>query len=115
MAKKFNLQADAGSNFTQQISLSDEDGNALQVNYANGDPIYTSSAQLRKSTYSSNSVTFGTALANGSLTLTLTAAQTANIEQGRYSYDVELTTVANGYVTKVMAGIFAVKSEMTKI
>ena len=115
MAKKFNLQADAGSSFYQQISLTDQNGDDLQVNLANGQPIYTAAGQIRKSTYSANSVTFTTAIANGVLTLTLSANTTANIEQGRYMYDVELTTVANGYVTKVMAGIFSVKSEATKI
>ena len=87
MATKANISIDQGTSFSTQIDLTDE----------NDDPIdltaYTASAEIRR-WYSSTdaAATFtastGANTTAGILTLSLTAAQTSNLEYGRYVYDV---------------------------
>ena len=95
------------------LQLSDQNNDALQVTFANGDPIYTSSAMMRKSYYSSNATSFGTALANGVMTLTMNANVTVDVAGGRYVYDAELTS-SNG-VSRIIEGHVTVRPEATKI
>ena len=109
MSAHVNLIVEQGSNFYQELNLSDENGDALIVDEANDNPLYISSAQMRKSFQASNGVTFDTDLANGMLILTLTAEDTANIVAGRYVYSVELTgTIDGNTVSRIVEGIVTV-------
>jgi len=75
---------------------------------------YDVKAQLRKSYYSSNSVSFTTVLANasnGNISISLTASQTANLD-GRYVYDITANT-ANTTI-RIQEGIATVNLGVTR-
>jgi hypothetical protein len=117
MTQKVNLLIDQGSNFNQEIALSDENDDPLIVTAANGAPIFLSKSQMRKSYQAINAISFVTTLSNGHLTLSLSANATANIVAGRYVYDTELSSNATGsnVVTRIIEGIVTVKPEATKL
>lgn len=109
MATKANLYIDQGATFSTTVTLTD----------SNGDPInltgYTGAAQMRKSYTSSTSYAFTVTLGGvyGTITLGLTASATANISGGRYLYDVELTDTSN-IVSRVFEGIVTVNPNITR-
>lgn len=109
MATKANIIIDQGTTFSTIINLTDD----------NGDPInltgYTGDAEMRKHYTSSNSQSFSINLGgtSGTVTLSLTSAQTANLTPGRYVYDVEVTSGAN-VVSRIVEGIVTVTPEVTR-
>jgi hypothetical protein len=109
MATKANITIDQGTTFSTSISLTDE----------NGDPIdltgFTGRSQLRKHYTSSNSQSFTVSLnsSEGTVGLTLTANQTSNLVPGRYVYDVEVVSAAN-VVSRIVEGIVTVTPEVTR-
>lgn len=109
MATKANIIIDQGTTFSTVINLADE----------NGDPIdltgYTGDSEMRKHYSSSNSQSFTVSLggANGTVTLSLTSTQTANLVAGRYVYDVELRSGAN-VVSRIVEGVITVTPEVTR-
>jgi len=107
MASKANLVVDQGSTYSITINLDDVNGDPMDVSG------YTSRAQMRKHYTSSNAVTFTTAISNGSLTISLTSTQTANIVSGRYVYDAELIDRFDN-VTRIVEGIVTVTPEVTR-
>lgn len=108
MASKANLTIDQGTTFTTTITITDDDGNALDLTG------YTGAAQLRKHYTSSNSVNFTVSItpATGEVTLSLTANATSNIVAGRYVYDCELTN--SGTVSRVLEGIVTITPQVTR-
>lgn len=93
----------------------------ITLDGANGDTFnligYTASSQMRKSYYSSHAAaTFvvdtgdGT---EGSISMRLDAANTANIPAGRYVYDVYVEK-DDGYRARVLEGIVNVSPQVTK-
>lgn len=107
MASKANLVIDQGSTYSVSISISNSDGDPLNITG------YSSRAQLRKHYTSSNAVTFQTSLSTGEVGLSLTSAQTALLTPGRYVYDVELIDSSNN-VTRIVEGIVTVTPEVTR-
>jgi hypothetical protein len=107
MATKANLVIDQGSTFASSIDILDD--NDEPVNLTN----YTSRGQIRKHYTSTNSVSFTTTLSNGSLIISLTANQTANMVSGRYVYDLELVDPSNT-VLRILEGIVTVTPEVTR-
>ncbi len=109
MATKANIIIDQGTTFSTIINLTDD----------NGDPIdltgYTGDSEMRKHYTSSNSQSFSISLGgvNGTVTLSLTSTQTANLTPGRYVYDVEVTSGAN-VVSRIVEGIVTVTPEVTR-
>ena len=109
MATKANIIIDQGTTFSTVINLADD----------NGDPIdltgYTGDSEMRKHYSSSNSQSFTVSLggANGTVTLSLTSTQTANLVAGRYVYDVELRSGAN-VVSRIVEGVITVTPEVTR-
>lgn len=108
MASKANLIIDQGTTFSTTITVTDDDGNALDLSG------YTGAAQIRKHYTSSNSVSFNVSIsaATGEVTLSLTANATSNIVAGRYVYDCELTN--SGTVSRVLEGIVTVTPQVTR-
>jgi hypothetical protein len=108
MATKANLVIDQGTTFTTTLTVTDDDGTALDLTG------YTGSAQIRKHYTSSNSVSFNVAVSPGSgeVTLSLTANATSNITAGRYVYDCELTNT--GTVSRILEGIVTVTPQVTR-
>lgn len=109
MATKANIIIDQGTTFSTSIFITDE----------NGDPIdltsYTGVSQMRKHYTSSNSQSFSVSLGGnqGTVTLSLTSTQTANLTPGRYVYDVEITSGSN-VVSRIIEGIVTVTPEVTR-
>ena len=106
------LFLEQGATFHTSITLDDVSGEAFNLSS------YTASSQMRKSYYSSNaaatfSVSTGDNPSLGVITMSLDAANTANIYPGRYVYDVYLTNDLNSRV-RVLEGIINVTPQATK-
>ena len=100
MAALSNIYIDQGSDFTTTISLTDSNGDVLNLTG------YTALAQVRKSHGSTTiAATFTTVLTadSGQLALSLTDTVTAAMESGRYVYD-GLLTDGSGDKTRVLEG-----------
>jgi hypothetical protein len=105
------LFLEQGATFNTSITLDDVAGEAFNL-YT-----YTATSQMRKSYYSSNAAaTFSVSTGNdpslGVITMSLTAANTANIYPGRYVYDVYVTN--NTSRVRVLEGIVNVTPQATK-
>lgn len=104
---KTNLVIDQGTTYSANLVLKDQSNNDLDVTG------YQARGQIRKHYQSNTSVSLTTALSNGVVTISLTAAQTANITSGRYVYDVELIDGSNT-VTRPYEGIVTITPEVTR-
>ena len=105
------LFLEQGADFNTTITLDDVSG--APMNLAG----YTSTSQMRKSYYSSNasaSFSITTGGANGTITMNMTSANTANIYPGRYVYDVYITSVVGSNRVRVLEGIVNVLPQVTK-
>lgn len=109
MATKANLVIDQGSTFTTDLSMTDDEGDPLNLTG------YTSNSQIRRWYTSSNaSATFTTSINGnaGVVTLSLTANQTSNITAGRYVYDVEISDGA--IISRIVEGTVTVTPQVTR-
>jgi len=108
MATKSNLTIDQGSNYSITVDLTTANGSAMDL------AGYTGRGQMRKSPSSSTAKDFTVAVANnGIVTLSMSAAYTANITAGRWLYDVEVISDSD-VVTRVLEGIVTVTPEITR-
>jgi hypothetical protein len=77
---------------------------------------YQSAAQMRKSYYSSTAYIIDTEItgtSNGEITLSITAANTANLPIGRMVYDLIVDDGA-GTITRVVEGIATILPSVTR-
>ena len=105
-----NLYIEQGATFSTSITLDDVYGDAYNL------VGYTANSQIRKSYYSSNTTAiFQTSINSntGSITLNLSAANTANIPAGRYVYDAKITDQSNN-VLRILEGIAEVLPSATR-
>lgn len=111
MAAYAELSLDQGTDYLGQLTLSNDDGTPLDVTGSTFD------CQIRKSYFSANSTAnLEMAIvdaANGVVSLTLDAANTANIKSGRYLYDIKRTD-ANNQVTRLVEGIITVTPQVSQ-
>lgn len=109
MATKANITIDQGTTFSTTISLTDDNGEPINLTG------YSGRSQMRKHYTSSNSQSFTVTLGEltGVVELGLTATQTANLVPGRYVYDVEVISGAN-VVSRIIEGIVTVTPEVTR-
>lgn len=112
MAAYVELYMDQGATFNNVINLTDDTTNA-NVNISG----YVVRSQMRRSYYSKNSsanlVCTITNAANGEITLSLGASNTASIKAGRYLFDLE-TVAPDNTVNRVLEGIITVTPEITR-
>jgi hypothetical protein len=108
MATRANIVIDQGAAFSAEINVTDDNDDIVDLSG------YTANAQMKKWYTSSNSVTFSTAISaeEGLVTISLTTAQTGDIEFGRYVYDVIIHD-ANNVSTKIVEGIATVTPTVT--
>jgi hypothetical protein len=112
MAALANLLIDQGASFSSTITVFNSDDTIFDLTG------YTGASQVRKS-YSSSSasatftVSFASDRSTGQVTLTLTPTQTAALEEGRYVYDVEVTS-SDSTVTRVLQGTVTVSPNATR-
>lgn len=110
MAAYSELTLEQYATFSTTVNVQDIQGDAL--NLAN----YSTAAQLRKSYYSSNAVSFNVFVSNistGEITMIMDSANTANISPGRYVYDLTITSPSN-VTTRVVEGIVNVLPGVTR-
>jgi len=108
MATINNIVIDQGTTYSFTFNLTNADGSAKDLSS------YTIAAQLRKSYYTSTATDFTTDTvdADGEITISLTATQTANLKAGRYVYDIEID---DGTETlRILEGIVTVTPEVTR-
>lgn len=106
-----NLYIEQGTSFSTTITIDDVYGDVFDLTN------YTAQSQIRKSYYSANTTaTFTTAVnsGQGSITLSLSSAVTANIAPGRYVYDTKIIGTINGQVTRILEGIVDVSPSVTR-
>ena len=104
------LLIEQGATFSTTVNVEDTAGSA--VNLTN----YIASSQMRKSYYSSTYSTISSVItgnANGEITMTMTAANTANLTPGRYVFDLVITAPTT-IKTRVVEGIIVVSPGVTQ-
>jgi hypothetical protein len=110
MAAYVELYMDQGTTFNNIINITDDVTNAY-VNIAG----YVVTSQMRRSYYSANAtaniVCSITNAANGEVTLSLAAANTANIRPGRYLFDVKSVNTSN-VTSRILEGIITVTPQV---
>ena len=110
MATKANLVIDQGSTFSTDLTLQDEYGDPLALSG------YVANSQIRKWYTSTTAVNFVLDIPNptdGTIELSLAANVTANMEYGRYVYDIYI--VKENLVLRVVEGILTVTPEVTQL
>jgi hypothetical protein len=111
MATINNLYVDAGSTYSNIITVSASNGQPLNLTG------YSVASQMRKSYQSSTSYAFTASIyeaSTGKIRLQLTDEQSALIPAGRWLYDVEITS-AGGATTRVVEGIVTVQPQITQV
>ena len=97
------------ANYSTTINVEDVQGDAVNLTS------YTASAKMKKSHYSSTYNQFNVSISNastGELTMSMSAANTANLSPGRYFYDLVITSPTNEK-TRVIEGIAVVTPGVT--
>lgn len=110
MAAYTELNVEQYATFSTTVNVEDSAGAAVNL-YG-----YTVASQIRKSYYSSTANSFTTTvtgIANGEITMAMTAANTANLTPGRYLYDLVITA-PSGTKTRVVEGIVNVLAGVTQ-
>lgn len=111
MAAYLEITIEQGANLTSVVTVNDAQGDAVNLT------TYSASSQLRKSYYSSSANTLTatvTGNANGQITLSMTAANTALLTPGRYVYDLVITNSTDNSKTRVIEGTAIVLPSVTR-
>lgn len=111
MAAYLELTLEQGANLTSVVTVNDAQGDAVNLT------TYSAASQLRKSYYSSSANTLTATItgnANGEITLTMTAANTALLTPGRYVYDLVITNSTDNSKTRVIEGTAIVLPSVTR-
>ena len=111
MAAYVEITIEQGANLTSTVTVSDVQGDAVNLTS------YTAAAQLRKSYYSSTANTLSaiiTGNSKGQITLSMTAANTANLTPCRYVYDLKITNLIDNSVIRVVEGTATVLPSVTR-
>jgi hypothetical protein len=111
LAAYSEITIEQGANLTSTITVNDIQGDAVNLS------TYTASSQIRKSYYSSSANTLTATItgnSNGQITLSMTAANTANLTPGRYVFDLIITNSVDNSVTRVIEGTATVLPSVTR-
>jgi hypothetical protein len=110
MATISNLVIDQGTTFSSIITLTNQDGTAMNLTG------YTVRSQFRKSYQSSSSTSFTASVHDataGKIRLQLSPTDSSSIQAGRYLYDIELTS-GSGEKSRALEGLVILTPEITK-
>ena len=110
MAAFTELLIEQGATFSTTVNVEDTAGAAINLFG------YSASSQMRKSYYAtSNTIITSTITgnANGQITLSMTAANTANLTPGRSVFDLLITSPA-GVKTRVIEGVIVISPGVTR-
>jgi|TARA_B100000085_G_scaffold266931_1_gene276058 hypothetical protein len=107
MAAVHNLYIDQGADFSVEIGIFDDFNTPWDLSG------YSAEAHMKKSHYSSTYHEFSaTPGANGIIALSMTSTVTGAIAEGRYLYDIVITSAA-GQKTRVIEGIATINPGVT--
>lgn len=109
MAAIANLIIEQGATFSSDITVTDDDGGIFDLTG------HSSYGQMTKGYDNTNTRTTFTTVNNtttGVITISLTSAQTAALDEGRYVYDVVIVKASDSTVTRVVEGIIVVNSRV---
>lgn len=113
MATISNLFVDAGTNYSNVITVASASGAPLDLTG------YTVKSQMRKSYTSTTAYDFTCSVYdanNGLIRIQLSNSQSSAIPHGRYLYDLEITGPSPDLVkTRVIEGIVVVTPQITQI
>ena len=110
MAAFTELLIEQGATFSTTVNVEDTAGAAINLFG------YSASSQMRKSYYAtSNTIITSTITgnANGEITLSMTAANTANLTPGRQVFDLLITSPTQ-VKTRVVEGIIVISPGVTR-
>lgn len=110
MAAYSEIVIEQGASFTSNVTVEDTGGSAINLTS------YIAESQMRKSYYTSSYYTITADVSEpgaGTITLSMTSANTANVTPGRYVYDLKITA-PDQTVTRVVEGIVTVLPAVTK-
>ena len=110
MAARADIIIDQGTTFSTVVTVTEDTGGVVNLTG------YTANAMIRKHHTSSSATkafTISNGETNGQLTLTLNAANTAAITEGRYVYDVKVTS-GTSVVSRVVEGLVTVNPSVTR-
>lgn len=110
MAEYVELTIEQGATFTTTVTVSDGSGGIVDLSDS------TIKAQIRKSYYSVTSYDFDVTIespTNGEVVIEMPAANTVNLNPGRYVYDVIMID-AYDVVTRLFEGTVAVTPGVTR-
>jgi hypothetical protein len=109
MATKANLVIDQGTTFSSDLFLTDENGDVLNL------VGYSANASIKKWYTSQTYVPFTVSIntTSGTITLSLAASVSANLQSGRYVYDVNLTQTSTNAISRIVEGIITVTPSVT--
>lgn len=111
MAIVQHLIVDQDSTFTAELTVYNDARYPLDLTD------YTATAQMRRSPTSTTAVDFTTNIpspaSNGTITLSLTDEQTAELKPGRWLYDVVIESMA-GQRFRAIEGIITVNPSITR-
>jgi len=112
-ATKWNQNINAGQDWMSQLNLLTADGSANRDITGQ-----TLASEVRRHFKSASAKTAINIVINdaaqGLITMSLNNTQTSLLRNGKYVYDVELTTTATGAKERVIEGVFTVKPEATQ-
>jgi len=110
MSQLVNLVIDQGSDFVATLDIEDSIGTPIDLGP------YTVRGQIRKTYTSSTATIIGCAKTTnqGEVKLTLTAAQTSLMRDGRYVYDIEIIHSTLGTVIRVVEGQVTVTPRVSR-
>jgi len=109
MAPRANLLIDQGSDYIQDIIVTDTSNNALDLSG------YTGMAQIRKAYSSTNAISFSVATtSNGTVQISMSSSNTNLLTPGQYVWDCELTEISSGIVTRIVEGNVTVTPSVTR-
>lgn len=96
LSNKEVLTVEQGASFDMEIEIVDTSINLLT---------FTAKAAFAKDYHTNNKIQFVTNFANNLLELSLSSNATANIEPGKYVYDVILVSPSDNTVIRILEGI----------
>lgn len=105
MANQVNLVVDQGSTFSVQVDI-----DSSQVNLAS----YSIYGSFAKDRYSSSRTYFTSNSSGNTVTLSLGASDTQNLEPGKYAYDVILVDNSNNIV-RIIEGQLLLMPNITTV
>lgn len=110
MAAYSEIQVEQFATFATSINVEDTTGAALNLSG------FSVNSSVRRSFFSETSTNFDafvSGVANGEITISMTAANTANLTPGRSLYDVVITA-PDGTKTRVVEGIVNILPGVTR-